>query len=109
MAFDEGLAQRLREHLRDVPGIEEKRMFGGLAFMVRGNMCCGVLASNLMARVGAEQYETCLAHPHARKMDFTGKPLRGFLYVDEEGIEEDDDLQEWIDRAYRFVETLPAK
>ena len=55
MAFDEGLAQRLREHLRDVPGIEEKRMFGGLAFMVRGNMCCGVLASNLMARVGADQ------------------------------------------------------
>ena len=109
MAFDEGLAQRLREHLRDIPGVEEKSMFGGLAFMVRGNMCVGVVHSTLMARVGADQYETLLSHPHARPMDFTGKPLRGFIYVDEEGIEEDDDLQAWIDRACGFVQTLPAK
>ncbi len=109
MAYDEGLSQRIGELMRDIPEVIEKRMFGGLAFMVQGNMCCGVVESTLMCRVGPDQYENCLSLPHARKMDFTGKPMRGFVYVDEEGLEEDDVLQAWINRAHAFVQTLPAK
>lgn len=109
MAFDEGVAQRAREAMDDFPEVSERKMFGGIAFMVRGNMCCGVVDSKLMLRVGAEQYEESLALPHAREMDFTGKPMKGFVYIAEEGFESDTDLKAWIDRAFDFVGSLPAK
>ena len=81
MAYDEGVAQRLRDVFGDRTDVVEKRMFGGLAFMVSGNMCCGVVGKELMARVGPEQYEQALKEPYAREMDFTGKPMKGFVYV----------------------------
>ena len=109
MAFDEGLAERLREVLADVPDVDEKNMFGGLCFMVSGNMCYGIMEETLMARVGAEQYTVCLKLSNTREMDFTGKPLRGLIYVDPEGIAEDQDLKDWAERCLSFVKTLPVK
>lgn len=109
MAYDEGLAQRIRETLESAHGVVEKKMFGGLAFMLHGNMCVGVSGDELMVRVGPEAYDEALAQPHSREMDFTGKPLRGFVYVEALGFESDDDLEAWIERGARFARSLPAK
>jgi TfoX/Sxy family transcriptional regulator of competence genes len=109
VAYDEGVAQRVREALGDQPDVTEKRMFGGLAFMLSGHMCIGVLRHDLMVRVGPGQYAECLKLPHARPMDFTGQPLTGFLFVDEKGFESDPDLGAWIRRAVEFVSGLPPK
>lgn len=109
MAYNEGLAERLREVFEGQVEAVEKRMFGGLAFMVNGNMCCGVERESLMARVGPDQYEEALKQPHARPMDFTGRPMRGFVYVDLDGVESDEALNEWVQRCLNFVGTLPPK
>ena len=109
MAFDEGVAQRIREQLGDRPDIVEKRMFGGLAFIHRGHMCCGVQDKMLMARVGPDAYADALSRPCTREMDFTGKALKGFVYVDPSGFDEDDQLREWIDLCLSFTGSLPAK
>ena len=84
-------------------------MFGGIAFMVRGHMCCGVNGSNLTVRVGAEQYDEVVTLPHARPMDFTGRPMRGLVYVDSGGLDTDENLKEWVNRGMKFVSTLPPK
>jgi len=109
MAYDEGLAQRLRETVEEEPGIAEKKMFGGLCFMVQGNMCCGILQDDMMVRVGAEGHTDALAQPHARPMDFTGKAMKGMVYVGPEGLEGDDDLESWLQRGLNFTLSLPAK
>ncbi len=109
MAYDEGLAQRIREMLEDHPGVAEKRMFGGLCFLLRDHMVSGVVGSELMVRVGADAYADALARPHAREMDFTGRALRGFVYVGEEGVAEDDDLRSWLELGVRHAESLPPK
>ena len=109
MAFDEGVAQRIREELGDRPDIVEKKMFGGIAFMHSGHMCCGVVADVLMARVGPDAYADALSRPHTREMDFTGRALKGFVYVDPPGFDEDDQLHEWIDLCLSFSRSLPAK
>lgn len=92
MAYDEGVAQRVREALETWPNIAERRFFGGLAFMLNGYVCIVVVGHELTVRVGARQYPECLKLPHARPMDFTGKPLTGFLCVGEKGFESDADL-----------------
>jgi hypothetical protein len=84
-------------------------MFGGLAFLVRGHMVCGVLGEELMVRVGPEAYREALAMPHARPMDFTGKPLAGFVYVAPRGFAEDDALRTWVAKAVAFSLSLPPK
>jgi TfoX/Sxy family transcriptional regulator of competence genes len=109
MAYDEGLAERIRAILGHRPGVEERRMFGGLAFMVDGHMTCGVMGEDLMARVGPEGYEGALAEPGARPMDFTGRPLTGMVYVGADGIEDDGALAAWVERTTGFVATLPPK
>ena len=113
MAYDEGIAQRLREVFVEQgmadERIVEKRMFGGLAMMVSGHMCCGIVNDTLMVRVGPKQYAQALGQPHAREMDFTGKPLNGFVYVAPPGFESDQDLSEWVSRGLEFVATLPAR
>ena len=109
MAYDEGLAQRIRDACAGVLALTEKKMFGGLCVLSRGNMLCGVVGDMLMARVGPDLYAEALARPHAREMDFTGKALKGFVYVDAEGIEADADLEAWVQFSLRFVEGLPAK
>ena len=109
MAYDEGLAERIRDILRDRPDVVEKKMFGGLAFMVRGHMSVGITGDELMVRVGKEAYEDALARPHAREMDFTGRALKGFVYVAPTGFQEDEDLSSWIGRGLAFAESQPAK
>ena len=109
MAFDEGVAERLREVFANRKDVVEKKMFGGLAFMVSGHMCCGVVNDTLMARVGPDLYDAALKKPHARKMDFTGKPLKGFVYVAPQGFESDEDLLDWVELCVKFVTTLPPK
>jgi hypothetical protein len=109
MAYDEGVAQRIREIFGDRNNVIEKKMFGGLAFLLNGNMCCGVVGDTLMARVGAERYGEALERPHAREMDFTGRSLKGFVYVAPEGFAEDEDLRGWAGMCVDFVASLPAK
>jgi len=109
MAYDEGLAERLREVFADRDDVIEKKMFGGIAFMVRGNMCCGVIKDSLMARVGPEQYALVLKRPYAREMDFTGRTIKGFIQVDPAGFESDEDLKSWVELCEVFVGSLPAK
>jgi TfoX/Sxy family transcriptional regulator of competence genes len=109
MAFDSGLAQRIRDVLGQRSGITERRMFGGLAFLLDGKMFVGVLNSTLMARVGQERYEDALAVPHVREMDFTGRPMKGYVYIDPLGLAEDRDLEAWVSWCVAYVTTLPAK
>jgi len=109
VAYDDGLAQRVREALEGIRSVEEKRMFGGLAFMVRGSMCVGVVGRELMVRVGPEAYAETLRRPHARPMDLTGKPLRGFVYVAAAEIASDAGLGQWLERALAFNRTQAAK
>ena len=109
MAYDEGLAERLREIFAGQNDIVEKRMFGGFAFMWHGNMCCGIVSDTLMARVGPEQYMAALKRPFAREMDFTGKPMKGYVYVGPAGLEDDEALALWVKLCQNFVATLPAK
>lgn len=109
MAYDEKLAERLRTSLADHKDVVEKKMFGGLAFMLSGNMCCGVTDDSLMARVGPDRYREALSRPQVREMDFTGKPLKGFVYVSRQGISSDKALREWVDLCTGFALSLPAK
>jgi TfoX/Sxy family transcriptional regulator of competence genes len=109
MAFDEAVAGRVREALAGSPDVVEKKMFGGIAFMVRGNMCCGVIGDRLMLRVGPKGDETALSRPHAKAMDFTGRPMKGMVYVEPEGFASARDLRMWIGRAMEFTLSLPAK
>jgi TfoX/Sxy family transcriptional regulator of competence genes len=109
MPYDDGLAQRVRELLEELSGLSEKKMFGGLAFLLRGNMCVGVVADELMVRVGPDAHQAALAEPHARPMDFTGRPMKGFVYVAAEGFESDGDLRDWVERGTRFARSLPPR
>ena len=109
MPYDEGLAQRIREVLSDRHDVSEKRMFGGIAFMIGGNMCVGIGKNRLMVRVGPEAHDQLARQPHARPMDFTGRPMKGYLYVADAGIESDRDLERWVGHALRYVTSLPAK
>lgn len=108
MAFSETLAERVRIVL-DHPARTERKMFGGLCFMVHGHMVCGVLGDELMVRVGPDAYEDALKRPHAREMDFTGRALKGMVYVGTEGLDDDHALLAWVDLGRHFVETLPPK
>jgi TfoX/Sxy family transcriptional regulator of competence genes len=109
MAFDERLAERVRKVLRNERSLKEKRMFGGLTFMVNGHMCCGVLQDDLVLRLGQEDYAKAVARPHAHPMDFTGRSMPGFLYVSPAGLQTARQLGAWIEKSLRFVSTLPPK
>ena len=109
MAYDEALAARIRTAFEGQPGVAEKKMFGGVAFMVDGNMACGVTSDELMVRVGPDNYEDALSRPHARPMDFTGRPMRGMVYVSRPGFESDQDLAAWVESGAAFARSLPAK
>ncbi len=109
MAFSESLAQRIRDTLARIRNIEEKKMFGGVGFLLRGNMLVGVWKDSLIVRLGPSDGETALKEPHVKAFDITGKPMKGWLLVEPEGVEDDDELKNWIERASKFVRTLPAK
>ncbi len=109
MAYDESIAARIRRSLAKYGKVTEKKMFGGIAFMLRGNMCCGVIEKKLMLRVGPEQYEKMLSRAHVRIMDFTGRPMKGFVYVEPAGIASEKDLRDFVSTAVEYVRTLPSK
>jgi TfoX/Sxy family transcriptional regulator of competence genes len=109
MAYDQGLAQRIREALEEERGVTEKEMFGGIAFLLNGNMFVGIVHEDLMVRVGPEQHDAALGKPHARPMDFAGRPMKGYVYVAPEGVVADAALAAWVRLGLGFVSTLPGK
>ena len=109
MAYDEGLAQRIREILQDQPAVEEKKMFGGLCFIVSRHMCFGIVDDKLMARVGPDNYEGFLKLDHTKEMDFTGKPMKGMIYIEPHDLKSDKKLTFWVARCMDFINTLPPK
>lgn len=109
MAYDETLAARVRSLLEGRPGYSERRMFGGLCFMLNGNMACGIIKDELMVRLPPDGYDEALSQPYARPMDFTGRPSKGMVYVARAGINEDSALAEWVERAAGFAAALPPK
>jgi len=109
MAYDEGLAQRIRKVLGEQPELIEKKMFGGIGFLVHGNMACGVHKDALIVRVGPEGYQEALARPHTRPFDITGRPMTGWVMVASGGYESVEDLEDWVQQGLDFALSLPAK
>ena len=109
MTFDQTLATRIRRLLASRAGVVEKKMFGGVTFMLRGNMCCGVHRDALIARIGPVEAVKALAEPHTRVFDLTGRPMKAWVLVEPEGIAGDAPLGKWVDRAAKYAESLPSK
>lgn len=106
MAYDERLAERIRRALGPPAGFTEKKMFGGLAFLLGGKMLCGIVMDNLVVRVGPERYEQALGRPHVRPMDFTGRPMNGYVFVAPAGCSTQKAVTAWVKRGSRFVSSL---
>lgn len=109
MPYNEDLELRIREALGGLPGLTDKKMFGGVGFLVNGNMACGVHKDALIIRVGSYGYEKALSRPFARLFDITGKTMTGWVMVDAGGYESDDDLKNWVQQGVDFALTLPPK
>jgi len=109
MAFDESLAARIRKAIGRKKGIEEKKMFGGLGFLLNGNMCVGVWKNSMIVRLGTEESESALLEPHVGEFDITGKAMKGWIMVAAEGVAGEIDVKQWVQRAVRFVGKLPVK
>jgi len=109
MAYDDSLADRVRDALAPRADRSERKMFGGIAFMIGGNMAVGVIGDDLMVRLDPADAERALAEPHVRPMDFTGKPMKGMVFVDSAGTVADDDLASWVDAGADFAASLPPK
>ena len=109
MAYSESLARRIRHVLARRRNIVEKKMFGGVGFLLHGNMCVGVWKDSLIARIGPESYEQALSEPHVRPFDVTGRPMKGWVMVEPDGIEPDEGLADWVRRAEQFTTTLSRK
>jgi len=108
VAYDEQLADRVRDILAADPGLSERKMFGGIAFMLDGNMCCGVVGSDLMVRLGPDGADAALVRPHVRPMDFTGRPMTSMVFVAAEGLRSAG-LRKWVKQAAAYTRTLPPK
>jgi TfoX/Sxy family transcriptional regulator of competence genes len=109
MAYDKALANRLRLILSGTGGILEKQMFGGIGYILNGNMACGVIGSDLIVRVGAEGQAEALLHPHARPFDYSGRPMKGWVYVAPEGCRSEEELRAWVQRGVDYAGSLPPK
>ena len=109
MAFDEGLAERIRALLVGEADTHERKMFGGLCFLCGGNMSCGIVGDELMVRVGPERWSDALKRPHAREMDFTGRSMKGMVYVGVNGFAEDADLARWVEEGTAYARSLEPK
>ena len=109
MAYDEQLAERIRGALRGRDSVTERKMFGGIAFMVGGNMAVGVIRDDLMVRIGQDAHDEALAQPHVRVMDFGHRPMKGMVYVGPEGVASDSELAHWVDAGADFAASLPPK
>ena len=109
MSFSESLADRIRQAFGRKRGLVEKKMFGGVGFLLSGNMCVGVWQTALIVRLDPDDAESLMKQSHVRVFDITGRPMKGWLLVEADGLETDEQLSAWLARATRFVETLPAK
>ena len=109
MPYDEFLAERIRNILARYPGVIEKRMFGGVAFMLQGNLACGVNGPDLIVRVGQEKNEAALSRLHTRPFAMTGRPMSGWILVTPAGWEKDDELENWVKQGVEYALSLPAK
>lgn len=109
MAYNVRLAQRMRESLAEINDLEEKKMFGGVGFLIQGNMACGVNGDDIIVRVGPERYEEALSHPSTRPFDMTGRPMSGWVVLSTEGVMDEADLKRWITLGVEYARTLPAK
>jgi TfoX/Sxy family transcriptional regulator of competence genes len=109
MPFSESLASRVRDALIRSRGVEEKKMFGGVGFLLNGNMLMGVWKDSLIVRVGPDGYDDALGEPHVAEFDITGRPMRGWVVIEPDGLESDEQLLSWVERAERFVGTLARK
>lgn len=109
VAYNSILAERVNQILAGVPGIDEKKMFGGIGYMVSGNMACGVNKDDLIVRVGPEKYQEALDQPHTRVFDMTGRPMSGWITVAPSGYADDCDLKRWVKMGLDFALTLPEK
>ena len=106
---DDGLACRIRPLLSQLPGYSEKNMFGGVCFMINGNMCAGTWKDSLIVRLEREKHDETLAEPYTKPADIAGRTMRGWALVEPEGIASEDDLETWVARAADFAASLPAK
>jgi TfoX/Sxy family transcriptional regulator of competence genes len=109
MAYSESLAARIRGAVARRKGVAEKKMFGGVGFLLHGNMLVGVWKDSLIVRLGADEGAIALRQPHVRDFDITGKPMKGWVLVEPDGLESDDELRAWIAKALEFVKSLPPK
>lgn len=109
MAYDEHLAERMRDAVPAGVSFGEKKMFGGICYLLNGNMVCGIVQDKLMLRLTKELVANYLQEPHTAPMDFTGRPMPSMMYVEPEGIADDDQLRLWVERAYEHAATLPPK
>jgi TfoX/Sxy family transcriptional regulator of competence genes len=109
MSYNQSLAQRIRDELSQIPGLQEKKMFGGVAFLVQGNLACGVNGEELIVRVGPKRHAEALSQPHTRPFDMTGRPMSGWIMVAPQGYEAESDLRDWVRQGVEFARTLPAK
>ena len=109
MPFNEDLAARVRDRLEGTPGLSERKMFGGTAFLLGGQMCCGIINDDIVLRLGAAGADEALGEPFTRPMDFTGRPMKGFVYVAPGGTTTAAGLSGWLRRAVAFTESLPPK
>ena len=108
VAYNEELAGRVRAELADRTDVEEKKMFGGLTFMVAGQMCCGVLKNDLIVRVEPAVFDDLVAQPHVRPFDFSGRPMQGMVYVENSGLGDPEVLRTWVQRGTAYVAAHPA-
>jgi TfoX/Sxy family transcriptional regulator of competence genes len=109
MAYDTKLAERVRRAASTRRGVTEKAMFGGVAFLLDDKMFCGVASDDLMVRVGPDLHESSLGKPHVRPMDFTGRPMKGYVFVGPDGCRTQRQVEGWVDKATRFVATIKAR
>ena len=109
VAYSEELADRIREVIDGRPGVSERKMFGGIAWMVNGNMACGIVGEDLMVRLERGDAEAALAEGHVGPMEFTGRPMRGFVVVEAPGLDDDAELGRWVDAGADYAESLPKK
>ena len=109
MAYNELLAERIQALLKGTRGLEEKKMFGGVGFMVDGNLACGVIGDELILRVNPEETQLVLSQPHTRMFDMTGKPMRGWVVVMPQGLQTAADLNRWVRQGVEYAATLPGK
>jgi TfoX/Sxy family transcriptional regulator of competence genes len=109
MGHSEGLAQRIRLELQGLPGLTEKKMFGGIGFMLHGNLACGVQKEDLIVRVGPDRYAEALEYPEARPFDSTGRSMTGWVVIPEASLSSQQSLREWLRWCVDFTATLPQK